>query len=77
MGQRNGFSNEDVVKINMKYKCGSDAAAFLPNPLQRPIIIDKDTDEDSSESTTTVKPTRPNRPVLSLLGGLVSQAIQG
>lgn len=77
MGQRNGFSNEDVEKINMKYRCASEPSAFLPNPLQRPIVIDKDIDEDSSESTTTAKPTRPNRPVLNLLGGLVNQAIQG
>lgn len=59
MGQRNGFSDDDVDKINLKYKCSA-GSLDSASGNQRPIFID--TNEES-------KPSRPNRPFINFLAG--------
>lgn len=85
MGQRDAFSTPDVQKLNKMYKCPSVGIEEARPPLNAHNNIDEligDIDEEITTmipSTTTGRlpvPQRPpNRPLLNILGGLISNAL--
>lgn len=78
MGQRDAFSSLDVQKVNKMYKCPDDNILDTHHPYGS-ITNNGDGDEDSTNEPTPAstdnKPTRPNRPLLNLIGSVLGQAI--
>lgn len=81
MGQRDAFSALDIEKVKKMYKCSDNEILDTHRPGINNNIAEITEEENSSTgstSTTTPAPTssnRPNRPILNLLGGLISQAL--
>lgn len=82
MGQRDAFSAQDVTKVNKMYKCGD----ITPTPVEassepsvKPQLNAHNNvmeligpeEEDNKPTMTTKRPSRPNRPLLSILGSFI------
>lgn len=71
MGQRDGFSQSDVDKINQMYNCPA-MSTNVPYPYET--LSSEASEEGSGESTPATTTRRPNYPVLSFLGNLATAA---
>lgn len=65
MGQRDGFSDSDVAKLNAMYSC--DSSTHKPS-AGRPAAV---TATPAKPTATAASPHRPNRPVLNFLGHVI------
>lgn len=76
MGQRNGFSDGDVAKLNAMYKCNpSSIEEGKPVTAAVPLAASSSSSSSAkpSSSSSSAKPfkTTPGRPLVNFIGNLV------